>query len=798
MAGSLPKSGVQLAAEGAAQFVGDMNRSGGALNSFQDVGGRAMAAVGSAAKAAAAVIATAMVAAAAAVAGFVASSVGVTVQFEEQMSGVRAVLQETPATMEALSDAAIRMGADTTYSATEAAGAIEMLARNGLNAEQILNGAAEATLNLAAATGGELAPAADIMTDVMAIFGDEGKSYTDVINGITGVTVVSKFTMDDYALALAQGAGAAATFGVELDDFNAVVAATAPLFKSGSDAGTAFRTFVSRLVPASNEAAKAMQALGIITEDGANQFFDAEGNMRSMAEVAQILQNATADLSEEQMNNYLTTIFGQDAIRTAAALAGQGAAGIEDYAARIAEVDAGEQAAIRLDNLAGAVEQTKGAFESLQLIVGMAITPLLKDLLNTAVIPAIQTFGDFAAAILQSENPIGALRDTIATFAPELMPLWEAFGELGAAIADVLPSADTAQSTMATLAGVFTGVVIPALAAGISWFAQNLPAGIAAGQAAFTEISGVVASVMPAIQRIITSTIDIVTGLWQNHGDTILRIAGQTWEAIKGAIQIATGVIQGILAIFAGVVTGNNQRMWTEVASANERIWGGIGQFLKGILEIIAASFGTSLGEIISLWQRNFEKMHAIGEAIFIRVVAAVAAQFGNAKAAVEAGAMAMLDVLKAQLGPFYQIGADIIAGIVRGVTSGVGALRSAVESAARSALNAARSALGISSPSKVFAADVGAPISAGVASGITAGIPTIQNAVASAMSGALSAAGAISGVRQAATPSASVNVSGSVGVALSMSSGLSQVIDARVRQQLSVRAQATAARGGF
>lgn len=68
-----------------------------------------------------------------------------------------------------------------------------------------------------------------------------------------------------------------------------------------------------------------MRDLGIITEDGKNRFYDATGSMKSMAEVSEILKETTGDLSDEQKNAAYNTIFGTDALRTAAAMAGVGA-----------------------------------------------------------------------------------------------------------------------------------------------------------------------------------------------------------------------------------------------------------------------------------------------------------------------------------------------------------------------------------------------------------------------------------------------------------------------------------------
>ena len=165
----------------------------------------------------------------------------------------------------------------------EAAQAIEMLGRNGLDTQQILDGAARSTVLLANATGGEFAQSADIATDVMALWNIEGENMSQAVDGITNVVNNSKFSIDDYALAQAQGGGVAAAAGVELDQFNTVIAGISPLFASGSDAGTSFKTFLQRMVPQSNKAADAMASLGI-------SFFDANGNMKDMGEIAGMLR----------------------------------------------------------------------------------------------------------------------------------------------------------------------------------------------------------------------------------------------------------------------------------------------------------------------------------------------------------------------------------------------------------------------------------------------------------------------------------------------------------------------------
>lgn len=306
--------------------------------------------------------------------GFAAAT-KVGMDFEKTMSGAGAVLQANGDTMQRLSDLALQIGKDTSFGASEAAGAIEMLAKNGLSAEQIIGGAATATVALAAATGADLATAADISTDALAQFGLGVGDLDRAINGITGVVVSSKFGINDYALALAQAGGVAGKIGVSFEDFNTAIAATSSSFASGSDAGTSFKTFLQRLPGISGPAIDALAELGIITEDGQNQFFDANGQMKSMAQIAGILQRSLAGLSDEAKTSLLSDAFGTDAIRTALGLASVGEAGFNALAGQIAGVNAGAQASQRLDNLAGDVEQLGGSFETLGIKVAKAFDP---------------------------------------------------------------------------------------------------------------------------------------------------------------------------------------------------------------------------------------------------------------------------------------------------------------------------------------------------------------------------------------------------------------------------------------
>lgn len=366
--------------------------------------------------------------------------------FEAAMNRVEAATGASADELKAMSDLARELGKSTTFSAGEAADAIEMLAKNGLNASQILGGALSASLDLAASGGADLASAADLTTDVLANFKKDVGDLKPVVDGVTGVLLQSKFGFEDYQLAMAQAGGVAGGLGVTFEDFNAVIAATSPAFASGSDAGTSFKTFLQRLVPASKGAAETMKRLGL-------EFFDSQGNMKDMAAVAQELQDGLSKLSDEAKTEALSTVFGTDAMRTAIGLMDQGAAGVQRLDAAIRSASATEQAEARTKGFLGALEQMKGAIQELALAVANSglldaatdtvkwltdlvdkISELDPELLRlgtifagvaAAVGPVLVGLGLFSAALAAISAPVLAAVAVVATLAAAAIPLYQ-------------------------------------------------------------------------------------------------------------------------------------------------------------------------------------------------------------------------------------------------------------------------------------------------------------------------------------------------------------------------------------
>lgn len=343
----------------------------------------------------------------------ISTSLDVAGNFQAQMNSVKALTGGASPALKEAEALARRLGSTTQFTATEASEGIEMLIKNGRTLTEVNEGLLNSTLSLASATGADLATSADIATDVLSLFNLEAKEFDKAVNGITGTTIKSKFSIDDYALALANGGGVAASTGVDFEEFNAVIAATSSGFSSGQTAGTSFKNFLLRLNPATKDAKNMMEELGL-------NFFDASGNMKSMAEIADDLQGAFKNLSEEQAINAKRIIFGNDAMETANQLIRGGSEAIIEAEKAIAETNAQDIARERMEGYAGAVKSAKSAMEGLFLTVGvdMGLLQFAENIVN-GLANGFRTVSQFIKAIVDE--------DLVGQFGEQAGPLQESF-----------------------------------------------------------------------------------------------------------------------------------------------------------------------------------------------------------------------------------------------------------------------------------------------------------------------------------------------------------------------------------
>lgn len=378
--------------------------------------------------------------AAAGVAGGLAYAVNKAAEFEEVISGIGAVSNATADEMAQLSKLALQIGKDTAFTATESARAMEELVKAGISVEDILNGAALAAVNLAAAGSTNIPVAAAIMAGAMNAFNIAGKDAAHVADIITGAVNASMIGVEDFGIGFGQMAASANLVGFSLEDAATALALVTKQGIKASDAGTSLKTFFSQLSPLTAKAGKLMREFGIITEDGKNKFFDANEEVRSLAEVSQVLNDAFKGLSDKDRFEAIRQIFGSDAVRAAAILYEEAAEGVNKLKTEQVEAaDAAEQARERLDNLKGSLEKMRGSIDTAAVSLGLALTPAIKVLvdeftkwINDAVIPWVEKYGpDVAKWAIEMSRAFGVwLRDDLPGLIQGAKDLFGAIGTL--------------------------------------------------------------------------------------------------------------------------------------------------------------------------------------------------------------------------------------------------------------------------------------------------------------------------------------------------------------------------------
>lgn len=343
--------------------------------------------------------------------GFAVSGISKAKDLDQQLANIASTMGVTKAAVGPLKQEILDLALDPnlTVNTTQAAQAIELLAQNGLTMTQILDGAAKSTVAMANATGADFGTAANIATGAMQAFNLEANDLTTVADGITGVLVTSKFTADDYAMALSNAGAIANSTGVSLQDFNAIIAATAFNFTSGSDAGTSLKTLLQRFANPTDEAKAAMQNLGI-------SIFDSNGNMRDMDDIVGQLNKAFSGMTEEQKANTAAVIGGADASRTLLGLAGMTSEEFDTLSKRVnANGQAMKSAATRVDSLSGAWQIFQGVTEAVQIQVGDLFLPVLRQVTSwftdtaTRVGPMVVAFFGQVAQGIQGLIAFGSM-----------------------------------------------------------------------------------------------------------------------------------------------------------------------------------------------------------------------------------------------------------------------------------------------------------------------------------------------------------------------------------------------------
>jgi len=305
----------------------------------------------------------------------------------------------------------------------------------------------------------EVADAAQISAVAMKQFSLSGSQVGHVADLLAAGAGKAVGSVSDMGMALKQSGLVAAQTGVSIEETTGTLAAFASAGLIGSDAGTSFKTMLQRLNPQSKEAADAMEALGISA-------YDSQGSFVGMSALAGQLQTSMSKLTVEQRNAALATIFGSDAVRAAAVLYDQGAAGIEEWTNKVNDSGfAADQAARLTDNLRGDLERLGGSIDTALIKSGSGANDALRGL-SQSLESAVDWFGRLPAPVQSGAVQVGAVSAAVLLLGGVVLTAIPKVQAFKVALADMGITAQLSSSRVAAAAksvGILT-----AAAAGLS------------------------------------------------------------------------------------------------------------------------------------------------------------------------------------------------------------------------------------------------------------------------------------------------------------------------------------------
>lgn len=516
-------------------------------------------------------------------------------EFESQMSRVQAISGATGDQLQMLTDQAMDLGASTSFSAKEAALGMEQLASAGFTVEEIYE-AMPGLLDLAASSGADLATASEIAASAVRGFGLEAANTGYVADVFAEAAARTNAQVEDMGQAMKYIAPVAHAMGLEIDETAAAVGILSDAGIKGSQAGTTLRGALTRLTKPTKDATAVMKQYGM-------SFYDANGNMLSMEGIVGQLEQGLSGLTQQQRNQALTTLFGQEALSGMLVLLEAGPEKLAELTEGLngAEGTAKEMADVMLDNTAGALEEFGGAIETAAINIQQILAPVVKNVVQWLT-ELVNAFNNLDKG---TQSAIVAFLGIAAAVGPVLLILSKligAFLSVKKYFSGIMTAFSAGKGIIAALGGSF-GPILLIIAAVV--------AAIVALKAAWdTNFGGIrekTAEIVSSIQSMFDNMISMLQswgnfflGLWESNWLGIQSIFTTLWNRVEVLFSLGLDILNEVFQLFSNLFTGNWSGVWQNVVNIFTGIVKGIALYFSAGLEALVTLL-VNIGE--GLWE---------------------------------------------------------------------------------------------------------------------------------------------------------------------------------------------------
>ena len=304
------------------------------------------------------------------------AAVKTTADFDSSMSKVQAISGATGEDFQKLRDKAREMGSKTKFSASEAADGMTYMAMAGWKTEDMLDGL-DGVMNLAAASGEDLATTSDIVTDALTAFGLSSKDSGHFADVLAAASSNANTNVSMMGETFKYAAPIAGSLGYSVEDTAVAIGLMANAGIKGSQAGTALRTMLTKL---SGDIKITGSQLGEVTIKTSN----ADGSMRDLSDILGDCRSAFSQLTESEKANVASSLVGQEAMSGFLAIMNAGQGDVDNLTAAISNCDGTTQrmADDMQNNLGGQLQILKSQLEEVAIQIGDALMPTVKKIVE--------------------------------------------------------------------------------------------------------------------------------------------------------------------------------------------------------------------------------------------------------------------------------------------------------------------------------------------------------------------------------------------------------------------------------
>lgn len=508
------------------------------------------------------------------IAGIGAAAAKASMDFEAQMSKVSAISGATGDDLQGLKDQAIQLGADTNFSASEAAAGMELFASSGFKVNEIME-AMPGILDTAAAGGVSIAQATDVAASALNGFGMEANQVGHIGDVLAKLAGDTNAEIMDTGEAMKYVAPVSKALGISFEDTAASIGLLSNAGIKGSQAGTVLRGALTSLASPSKAAKDLMKELGM-------DFFDAQGKMLPMTDILGILKDKTAGLTQQQKASAMETLFGKEAMSGMLAMVDQGPEKFSELTNALKNCDGSskEMAGTMSNNLKGALNAMEGSLETAAIKIGDVLAPMIKGVATW--------IGDMA-------NKFSALPQPMQEFIVKA-------GLIAAAIGPVLIILAKLIESVRTVISVFTGL------SKIVSIVSALP-GLLSGPV------GMIILIVMGIALVVYTVIkhwDQLKSYFQGFLDFCMGLFNKLVNFINGVVNSIGDAISSVINFISSMGNKISEFFNTKIDEWKSNFFGFV-DFMKGIGSSMMEGL---LGGLEKGWDWVQEKVTNMGEGV--------------------------------------------------------------------------------------------------------------------------------------------------------------------------------------